>query len=219
MTNSHKRDFYANTCTRERWSKRTLRERVVSRLYERTLAAAGSPEALDAQTPSLAGASADSGSMQTALLLRDPYVLDFLGLPGEHSEANLERAILDQMQRFLLELGADFAFVQRQKRMTVDGRDYKLDLLMYHIALRCYVAIELKTRPLEPGDFGQMTLYLRWLATNQRHEGDTAPLGIVLCTERGPEQVRLLGLDEGEVRAARYVLEPVQASLNRALEG
>jgi len=216
LPEQRQREFYAATAARERWSVRTLRERIASKLYERTLAAAGSEEALAAQMATVASAPGDDPG--SALLLRDPYVLDFLGLPGEHSEANLERAILDQMQRFLLELGADFAFVQRQKRMPLDGRDYKLDLLMYHIALRCYVAIELKTRPLEPGDFGQMTLYLRWLAANQRHEGDTAPLGIVLCTERGPEQVRLLGLDEGEVRAARYVIEPVQASLNRALK-
>jgi hypothetical protein len=123
------------------------------------------------------------------------------------------------MQRFLLELGAGFAFVERQKRMPVDGRDFRLDLLMYHIHLRCYVAIELKSRPLEPGDFGQMTLYLRWLASYENREGDAAPLGIVLCTQRGPEQVRLLGLDEGEVRAASYVIEPVRASLERALGG
>ena len=153
-----------------------------------------------------------------AILLRDPYVLDFLGLPSEHSESDLEQAILDQMQRFLLELGAGFTFVTRQKRMPVDGRDYRLDLLMYHIHLRCYVAIELKSRPLEPGDFGQMTLYLRWLAAYENRGGDAAPLGIVLCTQRGPEQVRLMGLDEGEVRAASYVIEPIRASLARALE-
>ncbi len=209
-----KRDFYAATCAHEHWSVRMLRERIASKLYERTLSAAGSAEALDAGMVALAVPDASAAS---ALLLRDPYVLDFLGLPGEHSEADLERAILDQMQRFLLELGAGFAFVERQKRMPVDGRDYRLDLLMYHITLRCYVAIELKTRPLEPGDFGQMTLYLRWLAAHQHHEGDSEPLGMVLCTEHGPEQVRLLGLDEGEVRAARYVVEPVRASLARAM--
>ncbi len=212
-----KRDFYAATCAHERWSVRVLRERIESKLYERTMAAAGSAEALVAAMASLAAPDTPDAATAPAILLRDPYVLDFLGLPSEHSEADLERAILDEMQRFLLELGAGFAFVERQKRMTVDGRDYRLDLLMYHITLRCYVAIELKTRPLEPGDFGQMTLYLRWLAAYQRHEGDSKPLGIVLCTERGPEQVRLLGLDEGEVRTARYVVEPVRASLARAM--
>ncbi len=223
------RDFYVASAVLERWSVRTLRERIASRLYERTLAAAGSAEALAARMEALsedagngAAVSVDSDEAaafvpRRSILLRDPYVLDFLGLPPEHSEADLERALLDQMQRFLLELGAGFAFVQRQKRMTVDGRDYRLDLLMYHIHLRCYVAIELKSRPLEPGDFGQMTLYLRWLAAYENREGDAVPLGIVLCTNRGPEQVRLMGLDGGEVRAASYVLDPVRASLERAL--
>lgn len=143
----------------------------------------------------------------------------------ERSEADLERAILDEMQRFLLELGAGFAFVERQKRMAVDGRDYRLDLLLYHITMRCYVALELKTRPLEPGDYGQMTLYLRWLDAHQRHPGDSAPIGLILCTEKGPEQVALLRLDSGEVRAAQYVVDEVRVGLERivaqvkALEG
>ncbi len=205
IADQRKRDFYLRECARGRWSKRTLRERIGSRLYERTRSGAAMP-----------GAS-DDASDDARIVLRDPYVLDFLGLPSEHSEAEFERAILDQMQRFLLELGAGFAFVQRQKRMPVDGRDYRLDLLMYHINLRCYVAIELKTRALEPSDFGQMTLYLRWLVAYENREGDATPLGIVLCTQRGPEQVRLFGLDEGEVRAASYVIEPVRASLERAL--
>ncbi len=220
LFDQRQRDFYAVSAANEHWSVRTLRERIASKLYERTLAAVGSPDALEAQLAALSGGSGTQPLVtQPTILLRDPYVLDFLGLPSEHSEAQLERAILDQMQRFLLELGAGFAFVERQKRMTVDGRDYRLDLLMYHIHLRCYVAIELKSRPLEPGDFGQTTLYLRWLAAYENRDGDAAPLGIVLCTERGPEQVRLLGLDEGDVRAARYVVEPVRASLERALKG
>lgn len=97
--------------------------------------------------------------MTPTLVFRDPYLLDFLGLPAKHSEAELERAILDEMQRFLTELGAGFAFVSRQKRIVVDGEDYYLDLLFYHIRMRCYVAIELKTRKLQPGDKGQMELY------------------------------------------------------------
>ncbi len=209
-----RRDFYMSMAARERWSKRVLRERVSSGLYERTLAAAGSTEALDVDIAELANSGI---APESAVVFRDPYVLDFLGLPSEHSEADLERAILDQMQRFLLELGAGFAFVERQKRMPVDGRDYRLDLLMYHITLRCYVAIELKTRPLEPGDFGQMTLYLRWLAAHQHHEGDGAPIGLILCTEKGPEQVALLGLDDGEIRAARYLVDSVRVGLDRVL--
>ena len=81
--------------------------------------------------------------------------------------------------------------------------------------MRCYVAIELKTRPLEPGDYGQMMLYLRWLDHHQRHDGDAAPIGLILCPQKGPEQVALLGLDSGEVRAAQYVTDEVRAGLKR----
>ena len=214
ISDQAKRDFYLAFCAHERWSKRTLRAKIAGQLYERTLAARGSTEGLSADLAALA----EGGTIEPSIVFRDPYVLDFLGLPQEHTEADLERAILDEMQRFLLELGVGFAFVERQKRMTVDGHDYRLDLLLYHITMRCYVAIELKTRPLEPGDYGQMMLYLRWLGAYQRHPGDASPIGLILCTRKGPEQVALLGLDEGEVRAAQYVVEPLRAELQRIAE-
>ena len=206
-----KRDFYLAFAAHERWCERTLRAKIAGKLYERTIAARGSADGLEVELATLSA----TGTVEPSLAFRDPYVLDFLGLPSEHSEADLERAILDEMQRFLLELGVGFAFVERQKRMTVDGRDYRLDLLLYHITMRCYVALELKTRPLEPGDYGQMMLYLRWLDRHQRHAGDSAPIGLILCTEKGPEQVALLGLDSGEVRAAQYVTDEVRAGLER----
>ena len=208
-----KRDFYLAFCIHERWSKRTLRAKIAGKLYERTIAARGSADDIEAELATLA----TTGAVEPSLAFRDPYVLDFLGLPSQHTEADLERAILDEMQRFLLELGGGFAFVERQKRMTVDGADFYLDLLFYHITMRCYVALELKTRPLEPGDYGQMMLYLRWLDAHQRHEGDSAPIGLVMCTSKGPEQVALLGLDSGEVRAAQYLTEPIREELQRRM--
>lgn len=211
ISDQRKRDFYLAFCAYERWSKRTLRAKIAGKLYERTIAARGSADGIEIELAALAA----TGTVEPTLAFRDPYVLDFLGLPPEHSEADLERAILDEMQRFLLELGIGFAFVERQKRMTVDGHDFRLDLLLYHITMRCYVALELKTRPLEPGDYGQMTLYLRWLDRHQRHPGDSAPIGLILCTEKGPEQVALLGLDSGEVRAAQYVVDKVRSGLER----
>ena len=211
IADQRRRDFYLAYCVHERWSKRTLRAKIAGKLYERTIAARGSADGIETDLAALSG----SGTVEPSLAFHDPYVLDFLGLPSEHSEADLERAILDEMQRFLLELGVGFAFVERQKRMTVDGRDYRLDLLLYHITMRCYVAIELKTRPLEPGHYGQMMLYLRWLDRYQRHPGDSAPIGLILCTRKGPEQVALLGLDSGEVRAAQYVTDEVRAGLER----
>ena len=211
ISDQQKRDFYTAFAVHELWSKRTLRAKIAGKLYERTIAARGSADGLDTELATLAA----TGTVEPSLAFRDPYVLDFLGLPAEHSEADLERAILDEMQRFLLELGAGFAFVERQKRMTIDGHDYRLDLPLYHITMRCYVALELKTRPLEPGDYGQMTLYLRCLDANQRHPGDAEPIGLIMCTEKGPEQVALLGLDSGEVRAAQYVVDEVRLGLER----
>ncbi|MDZ4168193.1 MAG: PDDEXK nuclease domain-containing protein [Coriobacteriia bacterium] len=211
ISEQRKRDFYTAFAAHERWSVRTLRAKIVGKLYERTLAARGSADGLETDLATMSS----TGTVEPALAFRDPYVLDFLGLAPEHTEADLEHAILDEMQRFLLELGVGFAFVERQKRMTVDGRDYRLDLLLYHITMRCYVAIELKTRPLAPGDYGQMMLYLRWLDRHQRHDGDVAPIGLILCTEKGPEQVALLGLDSGEVRAAQYLTDEVRTGLER----
>ena len=112
-----KRDFYAAFAAHERWSKRTLRAKIAGKLYERTIAARGSSDGIEVDLATLS----TTGAVDPSLAFRDPYVLDFLGLPSEHSEADLERAILDEMQRFLLELGLGFAFVERQKRMTVDG--------------------------------------------------------------------------------------------------
>ena len=206
--------FYAAHAAHERWSVRTLRERITSGLYVRTITGEDSGDRTiaadrESQAPDDTGPS---------ILFRDPYVLDFLGLPGKHTESQLETAILDEIQRFLLELGVGFAFVERQKRMTVDGRDFRLDLLLYHITERCYVAVELKTRPLDPGNYGQMLLYLRWLDAHQRHPGDVAPVGLILCTDKGAEQVKLLGLDSGEIRAARYLTRDVREKLQARLD-
>ena len=203
ISDQQKRDFYAAFAAHERWSVRTLCAKISGTLYERAIAARGSADGLEAELATLT----TTGTVEPTLAFRDPYVLDFRGLPSEHSEADLERAILDEMQRFLLELGVGFAFVERQNRMTVDGSDYRLDLLLYHITMRCYVALELKTRPLEPGDYGQMTLYLRWLDRYQRHLGDEAPIGLIMCTQKGPEQVALLGRDlrpEGRATSPRW---------------
>ncbi len=215
IPDQRKRAFYLALAAQERWSKRTLRGRIDSKLYEPLLAARGARVAVE---PALAGQG--EVALPAVSVFRDPYILDFLGLPAAHSEADLERAILNDMQGFLLELGAGFAFVARQKRIIVDGEDYYLDLLFYHIHLRRYVAIELKTRPLRPGDKGQIELYLAWLDENVRMPEEDPSLGLILCTHRGEEQMRLLGLDVGDIRAAHYltqdVFEAVQNKLHEA---
>lgn len=207
-----KRDFYLTLAARERWSKRTLRTQIDGKLYERTIEARGGVEGLEDELVALRDTGAAPG-----LVFREPYVLDFLGLSSSHSEADLERAILDDMWHFLIELGGGFAFVARQKRITVDGDDYYLDLLFYHLGMRCYVAVDLKTRKLQPADYGQMLLYLRWLDANERGPTDAPPVGLILCADKGPQQTALLGLDNGEVRAARYITEPLRDRMARRL--
>jgi predicted nuclease of restriction endonuclease-like (RecB) superfamily len=211
LEGADERRFYEVLAARDHWSVRTLAQQIQRRLYQRALDG-GDPAALAADL-----ADAASGDTAPGLALRDPYVPDFLGLDSRHSEADLERAIIDEMQRFLLELGAGFAFVARQKRITVDGDDYYLDLLFHHYVMRCFVAVELKTRKLQPGDKGQMELYLRWLDRYERVPGDEAPIGLILCTSKGPQQTALLGLDNGGIRAARYITEPMRDEMRRRL--
>ena len=207
-----RREFYAIFAAHERWSVRTLRARIDTKLYERTIAARGSVSGLHNELTALR----DTG-VAASLTFRDPYLLDFLDLPAEHSESDLERAILDDMQRFLLELGTGFAFVGRQKRMVVDGEDFYLDLLFYHLQLRCYLAIELKTRRLRPADLGQMKLYTAWLDQQLRGAQDEPTLGLVLCSGKGAEQVKLLGLESGAIRAAEYLTRDVRVEMQRRL--
>ncbi len=213
LDDAERRDFYATFAAHERWSVRTLRGKIDDKLYERTLAAGTTVNQLQTEIEALR----ESGTMTPTLAFRDPYLLDFLGLPAEHTEAELERAILDEMQRFLLELGAGFAFVARQKRIVVDGEDYYLDLLFYHVKLRCYFAVELKTRKLQPGDKGQMELYCAWLDRHERDPSDNPTLGLVLCAAKGAEQVELLGLGEGAIRAAQYLTAGVREEMQRRL--
>ncbi len=115
-------------------------------------------------------------------MFRDPYFLDFLGLRDAYSEKDLETAIIVELQRFITELGSDFAFLARQKRVSIDNRDYYIDLLFYHRRLKCLVAIDLKIGEFDAAYKGQMELYLRYLEKYEQVEGENTPIGLILCT-------------------------------------
>lgn len=197
------REFYAEMCRVERWSVRTLRQKIGGMLFERTALSKNSAELIRQELATLR----DDGRMTPELVFRNPYLLDFLGLSGAYSEKDLEAAILREMERFLLELGSGFSFVARQKRMSVGRDDFYLDLLFYHRLLRRLVAIELKLEPFQPAHTGQMELYLRWLDKHERAPGEEAPIGLILCAGADVEQVELLQLDEKSIRVAEYLTE------------
>ena|SRR5438093_2473533 len=169
-------------------------------LFERT-ALSKKPDKLIKQE--LAALKADD-KLTPDLVFRDPYLLDFLGLKDTYAERDLEAAILREMESFILELGVGFAFLERQKRITVDGDDYYLDLLFYHRPLRRLVAIELKLGEFKPGDKGQMELYLNWLDRYERKEGEEKPIGLILCAGKRQETVELLGMEQSGIRVSSY---------------
>ncbi len=208
------REFYAEMCRIERWSVRTLRERIGGQMYLRT-AISKKPEAVvRAEISHLRS----GGQMSPDMVFRDPYMLDFLGLPDGYSERDLESAILREMERFLLELGAGFTFVARQKRISVDSDDFYLDLLFYHRHLRRLVAVELKLEQFAPAHKGQMELYLRWLDKYDRAPGEESPIGLILCASAKAEQVELLDLGMANIRVAEYLAHiPDMALLRREL--
>jgi predicted nuclease of restriction endonuclease-like (RecB) superfamily len=183
-------------------------------LFERT-AIAKRPQAVVEQT--LATLEED-GRVTPDLVFRDPYVLDFLSLPADYSERELEAAILREIESFLLELGQGFSFVARQKRMQIGPDDYYLDLLFFHRALRALVAVELKLGRFDARDKGQMELYLRWLDEHERQPHENPPLGLILCADKNEEQIELLQLTDGSIRVASYLTElPPRALLEKKL--
>ena len=214
LTDPRQRDFYAEMCRMERWSVRTLRARVDSMLYERT-ALSKKPEALIEQELK---ALREEDKLTPDLVFRDPYVLDFLNLRDTYGEKDLEDALLREIESFLLELGIGFAFVERQKRITLDGDDYYLDLLFYNRRLRRLVVIELKLGDFKPADAGQMELYLRWLDRHERQEGEEKPIGLILCAGRKRETIEVLELEPRGIHVAEYLTElPPRDLLERRL--
>lgn len=209
-----KRDFYAEMCRIERWSVRALREKIQGMLFERTAISKKSDELIKTEIENLR----EEDRLTPDLVFRDTYFLDFLGLSDTFSEKDLENAILRELERFLLELGVGFAFVARQKRITIDGDDFYIDLLLYHRKLRRLVVVELKLGKFMPADFGQVEFYLRWLDRYEREAHEESPIGLILCSEKSSERVELLSLDERNIQVSDYWTElPDKKLLERKL--
>jgi len=196
-----KRDFYAEMCRIENWNTRTLAKKIGGLLFERT-AISKKPDKLIRQE---LAALREEDQLTPDLVFRDPYVLDFLKLKDTYSEGDIEAAILREIESFILELGAGFCFVARQKRMQIDDRDYHLDLLFYHRKLRRLVAIDLKLEEFDAADKGQMELYLNWLKKHEQGPDEESPLGIILCAGKRAEHVELLEMNRSGIHVASYV--------------
>jgi predicted nuclease of restriction endonuclease-like (RecB) superfamily len=198
-----KRDFYAELCRIERWNTRTLEKKIAGMLFERTALSKKPDHLIRHELDQLRA----EDKITPDLVFHDPYVLDFLDLDDHYLEKDIEDAIVRELERFIMELGAGFTFVARQKRIQVDHDDYYLDLLFFHRGLRRLVAIDLKLGEFQPGHKGQMELYLRWLAKYDQQPGEESPLGLILCAGQKREQIELLEIEKSGIRVASYWTE------------
>jgi predicted nuclease of restriction endonuclease-like (RecB) superfamily len=181
--------FYAKEATERGWGKRELRQSIERKEFERT---------------EIANIKFNNQSSVQFNVFKDPYFLDFLNLPKDFLENDLEDAILKELERFILEMGKGFAFVERQKRMIIDDEDFHLDLLFFHRTFKRLVAIELKLGKFQAKYKGQMELYLKWLNRYERQEGENEPIGLLLCTEGNREQIELLEMHKDGIMVAEY---------------
>lgn len=184
--------FYARNAADNLFGIRELRRQIDLKAYERT---------------SIADAQITESTQIPFNTFKDPYILDLLGLRNTFLEKDLEQAILHGLETFILELGKGFTFVERQKRMIIDGEDFNLDLLFYHRKLKRLVAIELKLGKFQAKHKGQMELYLKWLDKYEKQEGENTPIGLILCAESSREQIELLEMHKDGIMVAEYWTE------------
>lgn len=209
-----KRSFYEMEALKNCWSVRELQRAMNSMLYERTGLSANKQAVIDKQ--------ANPERLSPEDVFRNPYILEFLGLKEEteYSESQLEQAIINHLQTFLLELGKGFCFETRQKRITFDNKHYRIDLVFYHRVLRCNVLIDLKLGEFSHADAGQMNVYLNYYRENETHEGDNPPIGIILCASKNENLVKYAttGLPQ-KVFVNKYMLSlPQEAELKKIIE-
>lgn len=207
------REFYLTMAAEENWSIRTFRSKIDGMLFERTAIASKPRDLIRRELASLR----DEHAITPDLVFKSPYFLDFTGLKGNYSETDLENALLSHIEKFLLELGDGFTFIARQKRMIIDGEDFKVDLLFFHRKLHRMIAVDLKLGKFKAEYKGQMELYLRYLDRYEKESGEDSPLGLILCTEGNRERIELLQLDSVGIKVANYLTElpPKEVLINQ----
>lgn len=203
VENENARNFYLEESIKENWSTRQLERQITTLFYERILSSKNKNKVAQEIY------KLEPQKKQPEDIIKDPYVLEFLGLPEniDFLEKNLEQALIDHMQKFLLELGRGFSFVARQKRITFDGRHFYIDLVFYNYILKCFVLIDLKVGDLTHQDLGQMQMYVHYFEDEMMTEGDNPPIGIVLCADKSESVVKYtLPKGEKQIFASKYMV-------------
>ena len=200
IDDAFERFFYETECIKCNWSVRELRRQIKTNLYVR---------AGISKKPELLIQSSEDNCNITMITIKDPFTFEFLGLDAKEaaSESDLEQALMDHLQEFMLELGEGFCFEARQKRIVIDDKYYFIDLVFYNRLLHCNVIIELKNDEFKHEDLGQLNAYVGYYKKNEMAEGDNPPVGILLCTDKGSEMVEyaLSGMDN-QLFVSTYML-------------
>ncbi|EKP0307126.1 DUF1016 family protein [Aeromonas veronii] len=215
------REFYLHMAIHDRWSVRTLRNRIDSMLFQRTAISKQPAELITQELKALQQqhTAQPPAPFSVNMVLKDPYLLDFLGVKDHYFEKDLEDAILRDIEQFLLELGSGFSFIARQHRVTIGQEDFYIDLLFYNRKIKRLVAIDLKLGHFKAAYKGQMELYLRYLAKYEQEADELPPLGIILCAAKDNEQIELLELDKSGIHVAEYLTAlPPKALLQQKLQ-
>jgi len=204
LKSNEARLYYANDAANRNYGAKELRRQISRKAYERQ---------------EIANIELTEQSVVPLNVFKDPYLLDMFGLKENFIEADLEKAVLAELEAFILEFGHGFSFIERQKRMIVDGEDIVLDLLFFHRKLKRLVAVELKIGKFKAAYMGQMLLYLKWLNRYERQEGEESPIGIILCASADREKIELLELDKAGIGVAEYWTElPPKAEFERKVK-
>lgn len=215
VENKNARQFYIEEAIKSNWSTRQLERQINSFFYERLLSSQNK-EKVSEEIQKLESAKVPED------IIRDPYVLEFLGLnpKDDFYESDLEEALITHLQKFLLELGRGFSFVARQKRITFDGRHFRIDLVFYNYILKCFVLIDLKIGDLTHQDLGQMQMYVHYYERELMNKGDNPPIGIVLCADKSESIVKYtLPENETQIFASKYKLYlPSEEELSQELQ-